>query len=251
MKSIDKKFKIQGKRFTLTGIFSSKRIPALSGRIMIDICFFLFIFALTPSSSSPFIACPKSSAEIESLFSLQVRPAEPVTIQTFWIKFHERDKFNGFFFETESNERMEKDRVLRSSDPPEDWQRFMEKVMLLDQAKINQDKIINDYLSLSKFPEVFESEVEEIGCLYLALNLNLKEKDNAFESMGFLGEDQEKGKKEEAEGKEEVIRPGFRNIKEKISIYAFLVWLWLVIGVLLYILNEQIKEAERRRRLGL
>jgi len=252
MKSIDKKFKIRGKRFTLTGIFSSGRIPASLGKVITGIPFFLFIIVLTFSSYSPLIARLRPSAEIENLFSIQVRPAEPVPVRTFWIKFKGRDKLNGFFFETESNKKREKDQALRSSDPPEDRQRFMEKAMLLDQSKINQDKIINDYPGLSEFPEVFESEPGETERLLLAMNL--KKNDMAFEVKEMLREDQEKGKKEEeeeAEGKEKIIKPEFKNIKERISIYAFLAWLWLVIGVLLYILNEQIKEAERRRRLGL
>ncbi len=60
-------------------------------------------------------------------------------------------------------------------------------------------------------------------------------------------------REEAGEKKEEEIRlkPAFRNIKEKVGTYAFLAWLWLVIAVLLYILNEQIKEADRRHRLRL
>lgn len=63
----------------------------------------------------------------------------------------------------------------------------------------------------------------------------------------------ELAKKEAAEKKDEEVKlkPSFRNIKEKVGTYAFLAWVWLVIAVLLYILNEQIKEADRRHRLGL
>lgn len=48
-----------------------------------------------------------------------------------------------------------------------------------------------------------------------------------------------------------IFRPKFKNIKEEIGVYVFLGWLWLIIAVLLYVLNQQIKEADRRRHLGL
>jgi len=241
--------KIRGRRALLTGIFSSSRIPALFAKIIIGICFFLFIFALTSFSPSPCIFWLKPSAKIENLFSIQVSPPEPLPVQTFWIKFNERDKFNGFFLETDLNKKIEKDRSLKLSKHPEARERFLEKIMLLDQSKINQGRIINEYPGYSLLPEVFESEPAETGCQLLALNI--KKNGLAFKSREHLREDQERGKEGKAEGKEEIIKPEFKNIKEKISVYAFLAWLWLVIGVLLYILNEQIKEAEKRRRLGL
>jgi len=249
MKSIDKKFKIWGKRFSLTGIFSSGRIPASFEKVITVISFFLFIFVLTLSSSSPLIAWLKPSAKIENYLSIQVRPPEPLSVQTFLIKFMGHDKFHGFFFETEANKKIKKDRRQRLSERPGAREPFLEEIMLWSQGKINQGRLINDYPGFPLFPEAFESEPGETGCELLALSL--KKKGLTFKPRELLREDQEKGKEGEAEGKEELIKPEFKNIKERISVYAFLAWIWLVIGVLLYILNEQIKEAERRRRLGL
>lgn len=53
------------------------------------------------------------------------------------------------------------------------------------------------------------------------------------------------------EEKRQLLRPGFRNIKEQVSVYAFVAWIWLVIAVFLYVLNEQVKEADRRHRFKL
>jgi hypothetical protein len=64
----------------------------------------------------------------------------------------------------------------------------------------------------------------------------------------------EKSQKEPAKeesGQETVLKPEFKNIKEKTGVYAFLAWLWLIIAVLIYVLGEQIKEADRRHRLGI
>ncbi|MCX7974643.1 MAG: hypothetical protein N3B16_09115 [Candidatus Aminicenantes bacterium] len=67
---------------------------------------------------------------------------------------------------------------------------------------------------------------------------------------GITQENQARGREEKSRS-ERVIKAEFKNIKEKISVYVFLGWLWLVIGILMYILHEQIKEADKRRRLGL
>ncbi|MGQ9578948.1 MAG: hypothetical protein ACUVWQ_10030 [Candidatus Aminicenantales bacterium] len=56
---------------------------------------------------------------------------------------------------------------------------------------------------------------------------------------------------QEKEEKRQLLRPGFRNIKERVSVYAFVAWIWLVIAVFLYVLNEQVKEADRRHRFKL
>jgi hypothetical protein len=96
MKSIDKKFKIRGKRFSLTGIFSSGRIRASFEKVITVISFFLFIFVLTLSSSSPLIAWLKPSAKIENYLSIQVRPPELVPGRTSWIKFKGQDKLMDF-----------------------------------------------------------------------------------------------------------------------------------------------------------
>lgn len=56
---------------------------------------------------------------------------------------------------------------------------------------------------------------------------------------------------QEKEEKRQLLRPGFRNIKERVGVYAFVAWIWLVIAVFLYVLNEQVKEADRRHRFKL
>ncbi len=64
----------------------------------------------------------------------------------------------------------------------------------------------------------------------------------------------EKSQKEQAKEEsrqEAILKPEFKNIKEKIGVYVFLAWFWLIIVVLIYVLKEQIKEADRRHRLGL
>ncbi|MBM3284501.1 MAG: hypothetical protein FJY81_01375 [Candidatus Aminicenantes bacterium] len=43
----------------------------------------------------------------------------------------------------------------------------------------------------------------------------------------------------------EKIVAGPQNIKEKTAVYVFLGWLWISIGVLVYILRLKIKEVDR------
>lgn len=97
-----------------------------------------------------------------------------------------------------------------------------------------------------EWARVFKLEQEKSGSLFFMA----KGKEKSY----VANEDSDGGKQEAGKNKtegKEIIKPEFKNIKEKTSVYVFLAWLWLVIGVLLYILNEQIKEAERRRQLGL
>lgn len=93
---------------------------------------------------------------------------------------------------------------------------------------------------------VFELAKEKGGSLFF----RAEGKEKIFKATKDSNGEKQETQKSKAQD-EETIKPEFKNIKEKISVYAFLAWLWLVIGVLLYILNEQIKEAERRRQLGL
>ncbi len=121
---------------------------------------------------------------------------------------------------------------------------------------------LGDLIFKTDLPEMKEKKRKEIVRTEREEIINFKlsrEKDGSlFSMLGIKISDdveasnkrQEDVKKEEAKD-EEIIKPQFKNIKEEISVYAFLGWLWLVIGVLLYILNEQIKEADKRRQLGL
>jgi len=52
----------------------------------------------------------------------------------------------------------------------------------------------------------------------------------------------------QTETEEEKIIPSPKNIKEGIAIYAFIVWMWLAIFVLIYILRMKIKEVDRLYR---
>jgi hypothetical protein len=47
----------------------------------------------------------------------------------------------------------------------------------------------------------------------------------------------------------EEIKPAPKDIKEAIGIYVFLGWIWISIFVLIYILRQKIKEADRIYRL--
>ncbi|NOR13347.1 MAG: hypothetical protein GQ545_08845 [Candidatus Aminicenantes bacterium] len=47
----------------------------------------------------------------------------------------------------------------------------------------------------------------------------------------------------------EEIKPAPKDIKEAIGIYVFLGWIWISIFVLIYILCQKIKEADRIYRL--
>ncbi len=48
----------------------------------------------------------------------------------------------------------------------------------------------------------------------------------------------------------EVIHPGPQSLKERWGIGVFLVWMWLSIGVLVYFILLQIREADRVKELG-
>lgn len=63
--------------------------------------------------------------------------------------------------------------------------------------------------------------------------------------------EKQEAEKEKKEDKEQVLKPEFKNIREQVGVYAFLVWMWIVIAVLIYVLGEQEKEADRRHRLRL
>ena len=45
----------------------------------------------------------------------------------------------------------------------------------------------------------------------------------------------------------ESVVPGPGNIKEATGIYVFIGWLWLSLGVLIYLLRLKIREADRLR----
>jgi hypothetical protein len=51
--------------------------------------------------------------------------------------------------------------------------------------------------------------------------------------------------KVQAEAQPEKIVPGPKNIKESAAVYVFLGWLWVSIGILIYVLRLKIKEADR------
>lgn len=50
---------------------------------------------------------------------------------------------------------------------------------------------------------------------------------------------------EKTEEVEETIVPGPKDIKQETSLYVFIGWLWLCIGVCVYFLRLKIKEADR------
>jgi len=56
---------------------------------------------------------------------------------------------------------------------------------------------------------------------------------------------QQEEQKVQAEVQPEKIVAGPKNIKESTAIYVFLGWLWVSIGVLIYILRLKIKEVDR------
>ena len=43
----------------------------------------------------------------------------------------------------------------------------------------------------------------------------------------------------------QTISPGPRNAKEKVALFVFLVWLWIAIGVSIYLIRLKIIEADR------
>jgi len=44
--------------------------------------------------------------------------------------------------------------------------------------------------------------------------------------------------------------PWPKNIREKSAIFVFLAWLWLTIGILIYVLALEIREADRIHSLN-
>ena len=52
------------------------------------------------------------------------------------------------------------------------------------------------------------------------------------------------------EDENETIVPGPSGIKQATAIYVFLGWIWLSIGVLIFLLRLKIKEVDRLHRLG-
>jgi hypothetical protein len=48
----------------------------------------------------------------------------------------------------------------------------------------------------------------------------------------------------------EVIVPAPSDIKQAVSIYVFLGWIWLSIGILFFLLRQKIKEVDRLHKLG-
>jgi len=68
-------------------------------------------------------------------------------------------------------------------------------------------------------------------------------KEQAFPAKQTVQQQEEQ--KVQAEARPEKIIPGPQNIKESTAIYVFLGWLWISIGVLIYVLRLKIKEADR------
>lgn len=50
---------------------------------------------------------------------------------------------------------------------------------------------------------------------------------------------------EQTESAAETIVPGPENIRQKTALYIFIGWLWLSIGVCIFLLRLKIKEADR------
>ena len=48
----------------------------------------------------------------------------------------------------------------------------------------------------------------------------------------------------------EKIQSGPQNIKEKFAIYVFIAWLWISIGIIVFLLLLKIKEADRLHQLS-
>ncbi len=58
------------------------------------------------------------------------------------------------------------------------------------------------------------------------------------------GQTQEKQTVEKAKGSDKIV-PAFKNIKERTAVYVFLGWIWVAVCVLIYILRQKVKEADR------
>jgi hypothetical protein len=43
----------------------------------------------------------------------------------------------------------------------------------------------------------------------------------------------------------EIIHPAYASLKEKTAVLVFLAWLWLIVGILVWLLRMKIREADR------
>ena len=43
----------------------------------------------------------------------------------------------------------------------------------------------------------------------------------------------------------EIIHPAFASLKEKTAVLVFLAWLWIIVGILVWLLRMKIREADR------
>ncbi len=43
----------------------------------------------------------------------------------------------------------------------------------------------------------------------------------------------------------ETIHPAFADLKEKTAVIVFLAWLWIIVGILVWLLRMKIREADR------
>ena len=68
----------------------------------------------------------------------------------------------------------------------------------------------------------------------------------AFQEDSFPQEKQE----DRVEGEIETIVPAPKDITEATAIYIFLGWIWLSIGILIFLLRLKIKEVDRLHELG-
>ncbi len=68
---------------------------------------------------------------------------------------------------------------------------------------------------------------------------------NVLEPRALRTAEQQEEPKVQAETQPEKIVGGPQNIKERTAVYVFLGWLWVSIGVLVYILRLKIKEIDR------
>lgn len=195
-------------------IFNSVKIIGLC-RIIGVALLFIFIINSAVSSASTLISLKKLRLDEEIPFLLQFLPVEWTSAEAHKFKLVTLDKLLLYYFK-------------------------------IDQLKVNGMKEKSIDWTGWEWARAFKFEQNKGGSLFFLA----KGEEKIIEAR----EGSNEGKQETGRNKarsEEITKPEFKNIKEKISFYAFLAWLWLVIGVLLYILNEQIKEAERRRQLGL
>jgi hypothetical protein len=64
------------------------------------------------------------------------------------------------------------------------------------------------------------------------------------QGYGFSQQEAEKDAAQLENAQEKIVASP-RNIREKIGIYVFLVWMWLVVGIAIYTVRLKIKEADR------